>query len=104
MLCLTVLSHRSLPKSVESSFRPPTSWDETKLLNGYPRVSGIARRKGDSVFDSEWHRCTLTLIRSSRTREQKVITFIKDGNEERSFTIDEELDLSNISTTLNVSC
>ena len=103
-------SYRSLPKSVREFLSElPTSWDETKLLNGYPGESVVlARRKGDLWYIGGLNGTDAPLTLSFDPVElagtKGVITLIKDGNEERSFTIDEELDLSNISTTLNVSC
>ncbi len=90
----------SLPKQVKSFLSVlPTAWDDTKLLSGYPGVEVIiARRKGNTWYiggingtnEERILRFTLDVLPNVGGK----MTIFKDGTDDRSFSIEENILLS----------
>lgn len=103
-------SYCSLPEPVKEFLSSlPTSWDETKLLAGYPGESVVlARRKGHTWYIGGLNGTDAPQTLSFRTAvlsgTNKTITLFKDGAEERSFTIEEGSNLSDFPAIIGVDC
>ncbi len=103
-------SYRSLPDPVNGFLREiPTVWDDTKLLSGYPgKEVIIVRRKGDRWFiggingtdNPQVLRFTLDSLKLSDKR----ITIFKDGEDDRSFSIEKNIPLSDMESVIEIDC
>lgn len=103
-------SYLSLPAPVREFLSGlPTTWDETKLISGYPGVEVvIARRKGDVWYigglngtdESKTFFLTDILAQNSG----KKITLFKDGQDDRSFAIEDEIITTNPNPELKIEC
>lgn len=102
-------SYLNLPESIKTFLSGlPTTWDETRLLSGYPGQEVIiARRKGDS-----WYIGGLNGTDSSRTLrfgcdtlkvKGKNMTMFKDGADDRKFAIEENVSI-NHDEIIEVDC
>lgn len=103
-------TYRSLPNEVKSFLSElPTTWDDTKLLSGYPGTDVvIARRKGDV-----WYIGGLNGTNEAKTLHftpgilpgfSEVATLIKDGSDERSFHIENNIILTDTTQSIHVEC
>lgn len=103
-------SYRSLPAPIRTFLSGlPTTWDETKLLAGYPGESVVlARCKGDSWYiagiNGTEEPLTLTFSPAALAGIHKTITIFSDGTDDRNFTITEESSLTDFSDTIEVEC
>src|SRR5690554_4013842 len=103
-------SYRSLPQTVKEFLSGlPTSWDETKLLSGYPGEEVImARRKGDRWYigglNGSDEARTLSFDLSALTDGNGKITLMKDGTAERSFEIEERSVPMGTDTNIHINC
>jgi Glycoside hydrolase 97. len=103
-------SYESLPVQVKQFLSDlPTAWDDTRLLSGYPGDNVIiARRKGDGWYigglngtdDSK----TLSFSLKSLDYKNNTITFFKDGDEQKSFSIEENQRIDNLGESIHVEC
>lgn len=100
----------SQPLSVQSFISNlPTTWDETKLLSGYPGVEVVlARRKKDVWYiagiNGTDEKRTLRFSLSALPDYRKTLTLFKDGINDRSFTIDENISIANKSSSYEIDC
>ena len=103
-------TYDNLPKAVKHLLSElPTAWDDTKLLGGYPGIEVImARRKGDV-----WYIAGINGTNEPRTLRAslknilisgKKVSLVKDGTDDRSFAIEENISLSNGQTYLEIEC
>lgn len=103
-------AYESLPEAVRHLLAElPTAWDDTKLLAGYPGVEVVmARRKGDV-----WYIAGINGTDEPRTLHAsleklpvsgKKISLFKDGTDDRSFAIEENIPLSDEETGLEIKC
>ena len=103
-------AYESLPEAVRHLLSElPTAWDDTKLLAGYPGVEVVmARRKGDV-----WYIAGINGTDEPRTLHAsleklpvsgKKISLFKDGTDDRSFAIEENIPLSDEETGLEIKC
>lgn len=103
-------AYESLPEAVRHLLSElPTAWDDTKLLAGYPGVEVVmARRKGDV-----WYIAGINGTNEPRTLHAsleklpvsgKKISLFKDGTDDRSFAIEENIPLSDEETGLEIKC
>lgn len=103
-------AYYALPESVKKLLSTlPAAWDDTKLLSGYPgKEIVIARRKGDTWYvaglNASDQSKTLTFVPADLDKSLKSITFFKDGAEERSFMINENVPLKNAASAININC
>ena len=103
-------SYRSLPDPVKQFLSNlPTSWDDTKLLSGYPgKEVIIARLKGDTWFVAGINGTdepqTLRFAIESLDTAGKTITIFKDGEDNRSFNIEKEIPISDKQSIINIDC
>ena len=100
----------NLPEAVKHLLSElPTAWDDTKLLAGYPGVEVVmARRKGDV-----WYIAGINGTNEPRTLRAplaaipvsgKQVSLFKDGTDDRSFAIEENIPLSDEETGLEIKC
>ena len=100
----------NLPEAVKHLLSElPTAWDDTKLLAGYPGVEVVmARRKGDV-----WYIAGINGTNEPRTLRAplaaisvsgKQMSLFKDGTDDRSFAIEENIPLSDEETGLEIKC
>lgn len=100
----------SLPEPVKALLAElPTAWDDTKLLSGYPGVEVVmARRKGDV-----WYIAGINGTNEPRTLHVSLetipvsgrkVSLFKDGTDDRSFEIEENMALSDRETGLEIQC
>lgn len=87
----------------------PAAWDDTKLLTGYPGMEVVmARRKGDVWYIAGINGTneprTLCFSLKDLSVAGKKITLFEDGTDDRSFTIEENLPLSEDEMTLEIKC
>lgn len=87
----------------------PTAWDETKLLGGYPGVEVIlARRKGDVWYigglNGTNEERTLSFVPDFLTGSGKSMKLIKDGADDRSFAIEDNLPLTDAKAKIEIKC
>ena len=102
--------YEGLPEAVKHLLSElPTAWDDTKLLAGYPGVEVVmARRKGDVWYiagingtnEPRTLRASLAAIPVSG----KQVSLFKDGTDDRSFAIEENIPLSDEETGLEIKC
>lgn len=103
-------TYDNLPEAVKHLLSElPTAWDDTKLLAGYPGIEVVmARRKGDVWYiagingtnEPRMLRASLKNIPVSG----KKISLFKDGTDDRSFAIEENIPLADIKDGLEVKC
>lgn len=90
-------SYLSQPKEVQDFLSAlPSAWDETKLLSGYPGHHTVMARCKDGVWyigglNGTNDAMELPLDLSFLKKGSYSITLFKDGKEERSFAISEEI-------------
>lgn len=103
-------TYYTLPDEVKTLLSElPTTWDDTRLLSGYPGTDVIiARRKGDIWYigglNGTNEARTLHFTPASLTGSAKTITLFKDGTSERSFNIENNIPLTDANRTLSVEC
>ncbi len=103
-------SYRSLPDPVKEFLRElPTVWDDTRLLGGYPgKEAIIARRKGDQWFiggiNGTDNSQVLSFTLNTLNPAGKKITLFKDGEDNRSFSIEKDIPLSEMKDVIEVDC
>ncbi len=102
--------YRDLPEAVKSLLSAlPTSWDDTKLLAGYPGVEVvIARRKGDTWYvaginGTKQKRTLHVNLRELQLGSDTAVIF-KDGPEDRSFSINEHFVLPQGQDYIDIAC
>lgn len=101
--------YRSLPEPVIGLLSDlPTAWDDTRLLAGYPGEDAvIARRKGEVWYiggingttEAKTLRFTPDFLTGPAT-----LTLFKDGADNRSFAIEENVALTDPSAPIEVPC
>jgi hypothetical protein len=101
--------YRELPQAVRELLGGlPTAWDDTRLLAGYPgRDVVLARRKGDV-----WYIAGVNGTGDARTLafapdfagEGATMTLVRDGETDRTFTIEENVKLADPEATIRVNC
>ena len=100
----------SLPNPVKQFLSElPTTWDDTKLLSGYPAEEVIiARRKGDKWFvagiNGTDELLSLRFTIESLASSGKTITIFKDGDDNRSFFIEKDMPVSDKKSLINIDC
>ena len=87
----------------------PVAWDDTKLLAGYPGMEVVmARRKGDVWYIAGINGTnkprTLCFLLKDLSVVGKKITLFEDGIYDRSFTIAEDLPLSEDEMSVEIKC
>lgn len=103
-------TYYALPEPVKRLLSElPVSWDDTKLLAGYPGEEVIiARRKGDI-----WYIGGINGTNESRTLHlplekifinAKNISLFKDGTDDKSFAIEENISIAGEETDLAIEC
>jgi len=86
-------TYKSMPKEVKNLLSSlPTTWDDTKLLSGYPGESVvIARKKGDVWYvagiNGTEESKDLVLDITALGLKKALVSIIADGKEEREFNI-----------------
>lgn len=100
----------SLPDDIKELLSGmPTTWDDTRLLNGYPGIDVIiARRKGEVWYIGGLNGTddarTLSFTPASLSAPGKTITLFKDGADDRSFAIEKATPLTDANRTIEVKC
>lgn len=103
-------TYYALPDEVKAFLSDlPTAWDDTRLLSGYPgKQVVIARRKGNVWYigglNGTNEAQTLRFNPGSLTASPQTMTLIKDGADERSFSIEHNIPLTGTSGDMNVTC
>lgn len=103
-------TYNSLPQSVKLLLSElPTAWDDTKLLRGYPGVEIVmARRKGDVWYIAGINGTdepkTLNVPLAAIPVSGKHISLFKDGADNRSFKVEENIPLSDVKNSLQIEC
>lgn len=87
----------------------PVAWDDTKLLAGYPGVEVVmARRKGEVWYiagiNGTNEQKTLHVSLKDIPISGKKVSLFKDGTDERSFAIEENISLADEQTCLDIKC
>jgi hypothetical protein len=102
-------TYRELPHPVKELLSGlPTAWDDTRLLAGYPgREVVLARRKGDVWYiagvNGMGEARTLTFTPDFAT-EGATMTLVRDGETERTFTIEQGVNIADPSAAISVEC
>ena len=103
-------TYDTLPEAVRQLLSGlPTAWDDTKLLTGYPGVEVvIARRKGDTWYiaginGTDEPRKLIAPLKRLRVDGCRISLF-KDGADDRSFSIVEDLSLAEGTNSLEIEC
>ncbi len=101
--------YRELPEQVKKLLSGlPTAWDDTKLLAGYPgRNVVMARRKDDVWYVAGVNgtgEATTLAFTPDFLSAGGTMTLIRDGEAERSFTIEENVAVAAPSSTVSVEC
>lgn len=103
-------SYLSLPKPIKRYLSSlPTTWDDTKLIDGYPgKFIIIARRTGDTWYISGLNGMdeskTLFFKPSQISTNAKEITMFKDGDDNRKFDIQDNCKIIDNDTIIEISC
>lgn len=103
-------TYYALPEEVKAFLSElPTAWDDTKLLSGYPGIDVvIARRKGDVWYigglNGTNEARTLHFNPGVLTGSSKTMTLIKDGADERSFSIDNNVQIGDGKQPISIDC
>lgn len=103
-------TYYALPDEVKAFLSElPTAWDDTKLLSGYPGIEVvIARRKGNVWYvgglngTNEAKALSFTL--DFLTGSPEAMTLIKDGADERSFSIDSNVQIGDNKQPISIEC
>jgi hypothetical protein len=103
-------TYYSMPEAVKQLLTElPASWDDTKLLAGYPGEEVvIARRKGNVWYiggingtdEAKTLQFSLNTLGTLGTNA----TIIKDGADSKSFSISENVPMEKIGKDLKVDC
>lgn len=93
-------TYQSLPDEVKQLLSTlPTTWDDTRLLSGYPGEHAVlARKKGNTWYIAGINgKDTPAILRFSLQRlslpQQTAVLFIGDGTDEKSFRIEKNLSI-----------
>lgn len=103
-------TYYSLPQPVKKLLSElPAAWDDTKLLAGYPGTEVVlARRKGDVWYiggiNGTDEKRTLRFSTDALSAKGKSVTLFKDGVDDRSFSIEEDLPFSSVNGNMEISC
>ncbi len=103
-------TYYSLPTPVKTFLSElPASWDDTKLLGGYPgEFVIIARRKGKVWYiggiNGTNQEKTLTFDLKKLSQYGKNISIIKDGVNNRDFTIEENIRKTGKNRKMSIDC
>lgn len=103
-------TYYSLPEPVKKLLSGlPTAWDDTRLLSGYPATEVvIARRKGNTWYigglNGTGQERMLRFSPGDLADAGRTITLFKDGADDRSFAIEENIPLESLSGTIDVPC
>jgi len=103
-------TYYNLPGEVKTFLSElPTAWDDTKLLSGYPGMDVVlARRKGDVWYigglNGTNEARTLNFNPGSLNASLKTMTLIKDGTDERSFNIENNISFTGTTGDIHVEC
>lgn len=87
----------------------PAAWDETKFLSGYPGIEVVlARRKGDVWYigglNGTDEARILSFATDSLSSAGKTLTIFKDGTDDRSFTIEKAVQLTDSNQKIEIKC
>lgn len=100
----------NLPEAVKHLLAElPTTWDDTKLLAGYPGTEVVmARKKGDiwyiaGINGTNEPRTLRVSLEDIPVRGKKMSLF-KDGTDDRNFAIEENIPLPDGQTDLEIGC
>lgn len=102
--------YESMPKEVRKLLsRLPASWDDIKLLSGYPGKSVVlARRKGNVWYiggiNGTDDKQTLSFTLDALPNLGKKIILFKDGSDEKKLDIMKHLQLPKEQGTVNIDC
>lgn len=100
----------NLPEAVKQLLSElPTAWDDTKLLTGYPGIEVVmARCKGDVWYIAGINGTNAPrILRASLENipiSGKKVSLFKDGIDDRSFAIEENVSLSDVKNGLEIEC
>lgn len=103
-------TYYALPEEVKAFLSElPTAWDDTRLLSGYPGTDVvISRRKGDVWYigglNGTDEARTLNFTPDFLTDSPKSMTLIKDGTDERSFNIDNNVQIEDKRQPISIGC
>lgn len=103
-------SYHSLPSSVKNFLSElPTAWEDTKLLAGYPGEQiVIARRKGKVWYiggiNGTDEEKVLSFDLKGLSSLGENITIIKDGANDKTFTIEENTKITNGNKNMSINC
>lgn len=103
-------TYLSLPKPIKNFLSSlPTTWDDTKLLDGYPgKFIILARKKGDTWYIGGLNgtdECRTLFFKPNQIfRNAKEITIFKDGDDNRKFDIQENRKIINNDEMIEISC
>lgn len=103
-------TYYALPDEVKAFLSElPTTWDDTKLLSGYPGMNVvIARRKGDVWYigglNGTNEAKTLQFNPGMLTGFPKTMMLIKDGPDDRTFNIEANIPLTDTTGSIAVGC
>lgn len=103
-------SYLSLPEEIKKFLSSlPTTWDDTKLLAGYPGKSiVIARRKGNVWYigglNGTEEDMTLSFNPKLLCETGKTITLFKDGGDSKTFDIEENIPLTEENAMIDIKC
>lgn len=103
-------AYYSLPKAIKTFLSElPTAWDDTKLLKGYPGTEVIlARRKGNVWYiggiNGTDNARTLRFNPAILANAGKTITLFKDGENNRTFSIEENLRITDLEAEISIEC
>lgn len=104
-------TYHSLPQPVKSFLSQlPAAWDDTKLLAGYPGIEVVlARRKGDvwyiaGINGTDEARVLNFSLNQLPLIEGQSITLFRDGADHRSFTITENIPLTEGNRDMQIDC
>lgn len=102
--------YQAMPDRIKSFLSAlPATWDETKLLRGYPGIEVIlARRKGSMWYiggiNGTDESRTLSFNPSSLCGIGKTMTLFKDGTDGKSFAVETDIPLTTGESEIHVNC
>lgn len=100
----------SLPKEVKQFLSAlPSAWDETKLLSGYPGIEVVIARRKDNVWyigglNGTDEPRTLNFSLEFLTESSIIDKLIKDGDNDKSFNIENNIKLTDNKKNISVDC